>query len=1151
MSFFKNLISNSSYFSALAQAINQGNTPISLSGVSDIHKAQFVAAVSENSEKRHLLICRNETVGRQFCRDINAFCGRETAVFYPERDLCFSLSQTSSREYEQERISALCKLMQGDAKLLVAPISAALQFSLQQKALEKSCFSLKTGDTVSIKDLVSSLIDGGYVRRSQVDGVGQISVRGGIIDIFCPSHKSPVRIELWDDEIDSISPFDLDTQRRQDSIDTVIVTPSREVVFSTDKLLTALKQKLDQCKGERAKILSQDISLIEGQGEVCLDKYLALADKRSCIFEYINGCVFVSEMSDIVEAAKAFNERLEMQISELISSGELVSVSGSWTISVAELLNKFEAAPLVLMDAFSRNFPLITPRKFITVRASQSGLFSQKPSSLAEQLKRQLSDLFVVVIAVPTEHLANILCSDLKKEGLSAVTVSAGDDITTVRGTVYITTASFSACFDYPTEKLSFISFAGEKGALQTKKEKSKAVFDLSSVSIGDYVVHSAHGIGIYKGIQKLTVQGIIKDYIKIQYGGSDVLYVPVTQLDMVAKYIGASADDSLKLSRLNSVTWKNTKRKVSRAVKDMAEQLIALYAKRMQIKGFAFSEDTDWQRAFEERFPYSETPDQIRCVKEIKKDMESQTPMDRILCGDVGFGKTEVALRAAMKCVMDSKQCAILVPTTILAWQHYKTALSRFDSFPINIALLSGFRSSKEQKEILKKLRSGEIDIVIGTHRLVQKDIEFKNLGLAIIDEEQRFGVEHKEKFKELYAGVDMLTLSATPIPRTLNMAMSGIRDISMIEEAPIDRFPVQTFVIEHNRRLLLDAIERELARGGQVYYLHNRVETINQKAAALAEAIPGARVATAHGQLSSAELERVWKRLVDHEIDILVCTTIIETGVDVANCNTMIIEDADRMGLSQLYQLRGRIGRSSRRAYAYFTFRPGKEISEIAAKRLSAIRDFTAFGSGFQIALRDLEIRGAGNILGAQQHGHMDLVGYDMYLKLLNQAIAEQKGEYAPPEDNDCLIDLEISAHIPNSYIEDNVHRIEVYRQIASLNSDEDAMELIDELIDRFGDPPNEVSLLVAVSLLRSLAMSAGITQISQKSDYIVIEFRKPQLRVLAATSAQFSKSVFLSNSNIPYLSVKISDKKDITTKLTDIVEFILTVQKEEVKN
>ena len=1144
MAFFKNLISESSAYKDILAAIEKKNVPISLSGASDIHKAHIAAALCSESGG-NLFLCRNEALGRQFCRDINAFLGRDAAAFYPERDLCFDLGQTSSREYEQERLSALCRLISGEAQILVAPVSAAMQFTVLPDELRKSCFSLKSADSISIDSLTSRLISGGYVRRSQIDGTGQFSIRGGILDIYCPSHTTPYRIEFWGDEIDSISPFDIDTQRRGEAVDHVDFAPACENLFDTSVLLEMLREQLSKIKdGAKKETLQRDIALIESGCDCRLDKYLPYATLCGTIFDYVDSYVLAAEFSDIMESAKGFCERLALQIQELSVSGEILDAQG-FCLSEGELLDFVSHSPAILMDSFSRNFPLLQPKKFISMRASQSGCFSQKPSSLPEQLSRQLSDGFCAVICTPTERLADIICSDLNREGLSAAVICSQDEIKAIGGKVYIVAAALSASFEYPDEKVTVISFQGELGR-ERKKKKSKAVFDLSSVSVGDYVVHSAHGIGIYKGIQKLEVQGIIKDYIKIQYGGSDVLYVPVTQLDMVAKYIGAAADDTIKLSRLNSVAWKNTKSRVSRAVRDMAEQLTKLYAKRMQSKGFAFSEDSDWQHDFEDRFPYSETPDQIRCVEEIKKDMENPIPMDRILCGDVGFGKTEVALRAAMKCVMDSKQCAILVPTTILAWQHYKTALSRFDGFPINIALLSGFRSAKEQGEVLKKLERGEIDIVIGTHRLISKDVKFKDLGLAIIDEEQRFGVAHKEKFKEMFTGVDMLTLSATPIPRTLNMAMSGIRDISMIEEAPLDRYPVQTFVLEYNRRLLLSAIERELSRGGQVYYLHNHIESINAKAAAIAQAIPGCRVGVAHGKLSSQELERIWQQLVDHDIDVLVCTTIIETGVDVSNCNTMIIEDADHMGLSQLYQLRGRIGRSSRRAYAYFTFRPGKELSEVASKRLSAIRDFTAFGSGFQIALRDLEIRGAGNMLGAQQHGHMDAVGYDMYLKLLNEAIAEERGESAPPIDNECLIDLPISAHIPNSYIDDNIQRIEVYRHIAMIRNDEDAMDVTDELIDRFGEPPREVSLLIGVALLRNMAQKVGITQISKKSDFVLIEFQNPDLRLLATACSQFSRSVFLSNGSVPYLSVKPASGKELLLQLTDIVSY-LNEQKE----
>ncbi len=1137
MSFFANLLENNLAFSETCEALKKGVHPINLTGLADIHKAHFISAYINKSKAANLLICRSEVLGRQLCRDINAFLGSNAAVFYPERDLCFDITQTSSREYEQERLSALCRIKKGEARLIVAPISAALQFAPAPDELEKSCFTLNSGDTVSIEEITDRLIRGGYVRRAQIDGIGQFSVRGGIVDVFCPSSSVPYRIEFWGDDIDSISPFDIDTQRRDNSIDSITITPSREKLFDTNELIEALNKA-----NSKAQLPSvcKDIEFMLGGSDFCADKYLPFTSLCASLFEHVDGTIFISELSDTVEAAKGFIDRLNLQLEELITSGEMLGNGDGFTLSLDEFLKFISFAPCVLMDTFSRNFPLIQPQKFITARASQSGLFSQKPSSLPEQLKLQLDSGFSAVISVPTLHLAEVLKGDFLTAGIPAIIALPESDTAFSQKQVYIVPAILSACFEYPDQKLTVISFAGESSSKKHKK-KNKAVFDLSSVSVGDYVVHSAHGIGIYKGMQKLDVQGISKDYIKIQYGGSDVLYVPVTQLDMVAKYIGASADDTVKLSRLNSSVWKATKGRVSKAVRDMADELIQLYAKRMAVKGFAFSEDTDWQNDFEARFPYTETPDQIKCIEEIKADMENSVPMDRILCGDVGFGKTEVALRAAMKCVMDSKQCAILVPTTILAWQHYKTALSRFDGFPINIAMLSGFRSAKEQAEILKKLRKGEIDIIIGTHRLIQKDVEFKDLGLAIIDEEQRFGVSHKEKFKEMFTGVDMLTLSATPIPRTLNMAMSGIRDISMIEEAPLDRYPVQTFVLEYNRRLIISAIEKELARGGQVYYLHNKIEDIHLKAAAIAQAIPNCRVAVAHGALSSQELEKIWKQLVDHEIDVLVCTTIIETGVDVANCNTMIIEDADRMGLSQLYQLRGRIGRSSRRAYAYFTFRPGKELSDIAAKRLSAIRDFTAFGSGFQIALRDLEIRGAGNIIGAQQHGHMDSVGYDMYLKLLNEAIAEQKGEEIVPADTECVIDLPISAHIPNSYIDDNVQRIEVYRHIALIKNDEDAMDVTDELIDRFGDPPPELSLLIQVALLRNMAQKAKIVSISQKSDFVLIEFEKPDLRLLSAACAQFSKSVFLSNGKVPYLSVKIVNKKDMLLTLNDIVSFL----------
>ena len=562
------------------------------------------------------------------------------------------------------------------------------------------------------------------------------------------------------------------------------------------------------------------------------------------------------------------------------------------------------------------------------------------------------------------------------------------------------------------------------------------------------------------------------------------MLFVPVTQLDLVSKYIGGGGEDgSVRLNKLNSAEWNKTKARVKKAVADMADELIRLYAQRMQAKGFAFDPDNDWQREFEARFPYEETDDQLRCIDEIKQDMERSQPMDRLLCGDVGFGKTEVAIRAAFKCVMNSKQCAVLVPTTILAWQHYQTFLRRMEGYPVRIELLSRFRTPKQQEEIIKDIRRGLVDIVIGTHRVIQKDVQFKDLGLAIIDEEQRFGVAHKERFKEMFHTVDVLNLSATPIPRTLNMAMSGIRDMSVIEEAPQDRHPVQTYVLEYDREILAAAIRRELRRGGQVFYLHNRVESIDACARKIAEMAPDARIVTAHGKMTEEQLSRIWQQLVDQEIDILVCTTIIETGVDVPNCNTLIIEDADRMGLSQLYQIRGRVGRSTRRAYAYFTFTRGKQLTEVAEKRLSAIKEFTSFGSGFRIAMRDLEIRGAGNVLGAQQHGHMEAVGYDMYLRLLGEAIAEQKGEAPERTSAECMVDLNIGAHIPESYIRGLSQRIDVYKKIAAIQNQDDAFDVTDELIDRFGDPPAAVQGLIDVALVRGRAAALGIKEIAQR--------------------------------------------------------------------
>ena len=762
-------------------------------------------------------------------------------------------------------------------------------------------------------------------------------------------------------------------------------------------------------------------------------------------------------------------------------------------------------------------------RELVQLSASQLSTWSGEYAILKDDIEDYMKTGFCCVIFAGTPRGAQALTEDLQKD-FSAQLVR---DVPSIDpGRIYVLEGTLSAGMEYPQLKLAVISHA-KTGSSRKKPAKAKkgGIKNISDLNVGDYVVHVSHGIGIFEGIVKRDIHGVVKDYIKIRYAGSDMLFVPVTQLDLVTKYIGGKEDSVVKLNKLNSAEWAKTRARVKKAVKDMADELIKLYAKREAAQGYAFGPDTDWQNDFERRFPYDETDDQLRCIQEIKDDMEKPSPMDRLLCGDVGFGKTEVAIRAAFKCVMDGKQCAVLVPTTILAWQHYQTFRKRMEGFPVKVDILSRFRTPREQEQVLEELRRGQVDIVVGTHRLVQKDVKFKDLGLCIIDEEQRFGVKHKESFKEMRNNVDVLTLSATPIPRTLNMAMSGIRDMSTIEEAPQDRQPVQTYVMEHDWGILVQAISKELRRGGQVFYLHNRVDTIDRCAATIQQFLPDATVVVAHGKMSEEQLSKVWKRLLDHEIDILVCTTIIETGVDVSNCNTLIIEDADRLGLSQLYQIRGRVGRSSRRAFAYLTVTKGKALTDVATKRLEAIREFTTFGSGFRIAMRDLEIRGAGNILGAQQHGHMEAVGYEMYLKMLSEAVAVAKGEKPEVQNTECLVDIRIGAHIPEDYIESLPQRIDIYKKIASVENEKDASDIIDELIDRFGTPPEAVKGLVDVSLLRNMAAGLGIREISQRTDSLLFYPETVDMQAASRLAAGLKGRVMLNAGAKPYLAVKVA--------------------------
>ena len=813
-----------------------------------------------------------------------------------------------------------------------------------------------------------------------------------------------------------------------------------------------------------------------------------------------------------------------------------------------ELTREYEKKDTVFLDDFARGSFDVPVRDLVTFTASTLPVWNGKLDILLDDLSPLVQKDSTVVVMGGTEKAAKNLAEDLENEDVPALYFPL-EPAEFPRGRVSVLPGALSGGFGYPHEK--FYAFTYGRNAVASKKRKSRSGFkkgqslhSLDELKKGDYVVHSLHGIGVFDGINKLEVGKITKDYIKIKYAKGDVLYVPVTQLDLVSKYIGPHEDDgrTVKLNKIGGKDWEKTRNKVRAAVKDMADQLIALYSKRQNSPGYAFSPDIDMQSDFERRFEYDETSDQLRAIDEIKGDMEKPYPMDRLLCGDVGFGKTEVALRAAFKCAADGKQCAILVPTTILAYQHYRTILKRFDGFPVEIEMLSRFRTPKEQEKILKNLKRGSLDIIVGTHRLVSKDVKFKDLGLLIVDEEQRFGVAQKEKLKELFPTVDVLTLSATPIPRTLNMAMTGIRDMSVIEEAPQDRYPVQTYVIEHDMGILCEAMEKELRRGGQVYYLHNRVESIESTAAKIKEMMPSARIAVAHGRMGEEELSEIWRDLLEGDIDILVCTTIIETGVDVPNCNTLIIEDADRLGLAQLHQIRGRVGRSTRRASAYFTFKRCKELSEIANRRLSAIREYTEFGSGFKIAMRDLEIRGAGNVLGAQQHGHMEAVGYDMYLQLLGEAVEEEKGEKPISRKKECLIDMQIDAHIPDNYIKSIPQRLAVYRRIADIKNTEDAEDVKDELRDRFGEIPQSVQGLIDVSLLRNTAAAKGIYEIGQKGNSVILYVNDIDTNTVLNLSSMMRGRVSIMDYGKKHIAVKIADGQSPLDTLKEIFGYMV---------
>ncbi|MBQ3504677.1 MAG: transcription-repair coupling factor [Oscillospiraceae bacterium] len=1140
-------------YSALVSALSDGKSA-AVTGIGQINRSHMIAGLCRDLDRPLVLVCQDDIAARRLQEELKGFLSI-TAPILPGRELTFFDAAVVSRTWEQKRLRQLYDLSQGKTKLQILTWESLSLRTMPRKVLQSAAFALEVGQEYPLEELIRRLTASGYSRCGMVEGPGQFAVRGGIVDIYSPASDNPIRAEFFGDELDTMGYFDPVTQRRSENIDDAVILPVSETqpglhpggLTGLCKDITTLiaRQKRRKTLNEALiTTLTRDQEKYENAlSNPASDRYMALIyPEMATAADYIpeNAVIVLCDHSSLHRSARARTEEMGMQLDSMLQgglvAGELCDYVWQWE-DFCSLLPRFSVA---YFDAFGGSaYPeACQPQVLLPMTAKQLPGYGGNLDTAASDLIHYQKMDFGALVLCGSRRRCELLQQLLRDKGLSAFLCIP---LTTLPkpGQILLCEGSLPFGMEYPLSKLAVLTEGqliarGEprrkpaaKKTGSTNRQKLNSFTDLSP---GDLVVHENYGIGRFVAMEQIKVDGATKDYLKIAYQGSDTLFVPATQLDLVSKYIGGGEDGTVRLNKIGSDAWQKTKTKARRAAKDMAAELIKLYAARKRQPGFAFAADAPWQREFEDNFSYPETDDQLRCIADIKRDMESPTPMDRLLCGDVGFGKTEVALRAVMKAVMDGKQVAILVPTTVLAQQHYQTAVARFRGFPVNIDVLSRFRSPKLQQQTLQKLRAGAVDLIIGTHKLLQKSVQFKDLGLLIIDEEQRFGVSHKERLKEMSQGVDVLTLSATPIPRTLNMALSGLRDMSTIEEPPSDRYPVQTFVMEHNNAVIDDAIRREVERGGQVYYLHNRTETIDQCASALKKRIPGLNVAVAHGQMGEEALGDVMQAMTEGDIQVLVCTTIIETGLDIPNANTLIIENADRFGLSQLHQLRGRVGRSTRHAYAYFTYKPDKNLTEIAEKRLSAIRDFAEFGSGFKIAMRDLEIRGAGNLLGAEQSGHMMSVGYDMYLKLLDEAVLEEKGE--APKVPDCTADLNVTANVDKNYVSRGEERMDLYRRMAAIRSQEDADDLLDEIVDRYGEPPKGVLNLIDIALLRARARQVSVKDIRQKGSDVLFTLTNLNFDAVSAICADpdyKARVTFLANTKEPTLRLKLASKAD----------------------
>ena len=1140
------------YASALAALKEQKS--IAVTGIGQINRSHLIAGLCAEADRPMVVLCQDDLAARRLQEELKDFLG-EVFPILPGRELTLYDAAVVSRSWEQKRLRQLYDLAQGKTHLQIFSWEALSQRTIPPQTLLRAAFRLEVGQEYPIEELTQRLIAAGYSRCGMVEGSGQFAVRGGIVDIFSPGEDKPVRAEFFGDELDTMGFFEPESQRRSENVDSVTILPVAETLpHLHPQGITGLCKDLEKeiAHQKRRKhlnepliaTLTRDLERYEqGLHNPASDRYMALIyPQLATAADYIpkDALVVLCDHTSLHRTAKTRTEEMGMQLDSMLQGGLVVGEYCDYVIEWEDFCRCLTEHTTVYFDAFGgAAYPQeCLPSEIFPLSAKQLPSYGGNLDTAVSDLNHYQKLDFGSLVLCGSRRRAELLQQMLSERGLSAFLAIP---LATLPhpGQILLTEGTLPFGMEYPLSKLAILTEGQLLSRPQPKKkQKSKSgstnrqkLNSFTDLAPGDLVVHDNYGIGRFMSMEQIKVDGGVKDYLKIAYQGSDTLFVPATQLDMVSKYIGGGGENTnVRLNKMGTDTWQKTKAKARKAAKDMAGELIQLYAARKRQKGYAFSPDAPWQQEFEDNFPYPETDDQLRCIADIKADMESSIPMDRLLCGDVGFGKTEVALRAVMKAVMDGKQVAILVPTTVLAQQHYQTAVSRFRGFPVNIDVLSRFRTQKMQQKTLQDIRSGSVDVIIGTHKLLQKSVEFKDLGLLVVDEEQRFGVSHKERLKEISKGVDVLTLSATPIPRTLNMALSGIRDMSTLEEPPSDRYPVQTYVMEHNDAVIDDAIRREIERGGQVYYLHNRTETIDQCASALSRRFPGVSIAVAHGQMTEEALGDVMRAMNEGDVQILVCTTIIETGLDIANANTLIIENADRFGLSQLHQLRGRVGRSTRHAYAYFTYRPDKNLSEVAEKRLSAIRDFAEFGSGFKIAMRDLEIRGAGNLLGAEQSGHMMSVGYDMYLKLLDEAVLEERHE--APRAPDCTADLNITANVDESYVSRGEERMDLYRRMAAIRTQEDADDLLDEIVDRYGEPPKGVLNLIDIALLRAKARSVGIMDIRQRDRdvyFVLYNLNFEAVGALCADADYKDRITFLPNAKDPTLKLRLANGVD----------------------